>query len=105
LVSETGEDALRRFAAKIVANGDWPSHLNDCKPETGSALADLQFAIKKFLMHGKGEGYAGDLLVECTLDEVPATVRDTLEAIRVIACPQPPAPTTITAAQDNARGV
>jgi putative ATP-dependent endonuclease of OLD family len=105
LVSEIAEDALRRFAAKIVASGDWPSHLNDCKPEAGTTLLDLQSTIKKFLIHGKGEGYAGDLLVECTLAEMPATVKDNLEKIKTIACPPLPSPSVISAEQDNASGI
>jgi len=105
LVAETAEDALRRFAAKVVASGDWPPHLNGCKPEASTGLADLKRAMKEFLMHGKGEGCAGDLLVECTLAEMPATIKDNLEAIKLIACPQPPPPTAISAERDNASGI
>lgn len=105
LVGEIAEDALRRFATNIVASGDWPSHLNDCKPEAATTLVDLQSAIKKFLMHGKGEGHAGDLLLECTLDEMPATVKANCEAIKLIVYPPPPSPTVISSQQDGAGGV
>jgi putative ATP-dependent endonuclease of OLD family len=105
LVNETAEDALRRFGTNVVASGDWPSHLNDCKPEVGTALADLRSSIKKLLMHRKGEGFAGDLLAECTLAEMSVTVKGNLKAIKEIACPPPPSPIEIPSDRDNASGI
>ena len=92
LLNETAETALRRFAAQLVADGEWPSHLAAQTPQAGTSLADLKDALRKYLGWSKGSGGAADLLGACTLAEMPATVKTVLAAIKVIAEPPAAAP-------------
>jgi putative ATP-dependent endonuclease of OLD family len=70
ILNETAELALRRFAAHLVASGEWPSHLAGCKPYPATPLTELRAALKKYLSWGKGSGNAGDLLAECSVSEM-----------------------------------
>jgi putative ATP-dependent endonuclease of the OLD family len=90
LLNETAEATLRRFAAQLVADGEWPLHLAAETPQAATPLNDLKDALCKYLGWSKGSGGAADLLGACTLAEMPATVRAVLAAIKGIA--QPPAP-------------
>ncbi len=89
LLNETAELGLRRFAAQLVADGEWPPHLAAQTPHAGTSLADLKDALGKYLGWSKGSGGAADLLAGCTLAEMPATVKTVLASIKTIA--QPPA--------------
>jgi putative ATP-dependent endonuclease of OLD family len=89
LLNETDEAALRRFAARLIADGEWPLHLVGQTPQPATPLADLKDALRKYLGWSKGSGGAADLLAECTLAEMPVTVKTVLAAIKTIA--QPPA--------------
>lgn len=96
LLNETAESALRRFAAQLVSEGDWPPHLASQTPQAATPLADLKSALLKYLTRSKGNGGAADLLGLCTLGEMPATVKTVLAAIKAIveppALPPPPLP-------------
>jgi putative ATP-dependent endonuclease of the OLD family len=89
LLNETAEAALRRFAAQLVADGEWPQHLAAETPQPWTSLADLKGTLRKYLGWSKGSGGAADLIGICTLAEMPATLRTVLAAIKNIA--QPPA--------------
>jgi putative ATP-dependent endonuclease of OLD family len=91
VLNETAETALRRFAIDLVASGAWPSHLAACKPDDTMPLPALRTALRKYLDWGKGSGKAADLLAECSVSEMPASVRATLAKIKQIVHP-PPAP-------------
>lgn len=95
ILDEIAEAALRRFSAGVAANGEWPSHLAACKPDAATTLPDLKAAVQKYLSWGKGSGTAGALLAECSLAEMPATVKNTLAKVKQFLQPQvPPAPAT-----------
>ncbi|WP_337288454.1 AAA family ATPase [Candidatus Methylomirabilis sp.] len=83
----TPEAALRRFALSLVANGDWPPHLAAKTPTATTTLDSLQDALREYLTWSKGAGGAADLIGECTRDEVPKFVVDTLLAIQAVAEP------------------
>jgi putative ATP-dependent endonuclease of OLD family len=89
LLNETAEAALRRFAAQLVADGEWPQHLAAQTPQAATPLADLKDALRKYLEWSKGSAGAADLLGVCTPLEMPATVKAVLSAIKNVA--QPPA--------------
>jgi putative ATP-dependent endonuclease of OLD family len=100
LLNETAEPALRRFAAMLVSDGEWPGHLAPQTPQPGMPLADLRNALQKYLGWAKGSGGAADLLGMCTLAEMPATVKTVLAAIKLAVHPPvtPSAPATGAAA-------
>lgn len=84
LLNETAEAALRRFAAQLVADGEWPQHLAAETPQPATPLHDLKNALRKYLGWSKGSGGAADLLAICTLAEMPATVKAVLAAMKGI---------------------
>jgi putative ATP-dependent endonuclease of the OLD family len=91
ILTQTSELALRAFAAAVVASGDWPPHLAAKAPTAATLLNELQDALKAYFAWTKGSGDAGDLLASCgKAEDMPAYVRDTLEAIaKVVEPPQP----------------
>lgn len=91
LLNETTEAALRRFAAQLVADGEWPQHLAAETPQAATPLDNLKSALRQYLGWSKGSGGAADLLGMCTIAEMPATVKAVLTAIKGIAEPPPPA--------------
>lgn len=103
VLNETAETALRRFAAQLEVSGEWPSHLSGCKPDLTTSLPEVRAALKKFLSWGKGSGNAGDLLAECTVAEMPSSVKDTLAKIK--ECVFPPAPPTQSASTQQPQPV
>jgi putative ATP-dependent endonuclease of OLD family len=91
ILNETGEAALRRFAAMLVNEGEWPGHLAAQTPQPATPLADLRDALRKYLGWAKGSGGAADLLGLCTQAEMPATVRGVLASIKTAMQPPPAA--------------
>ena len=87
VLNETAESALRRFVAQLDADGEWPSHLSGCKPTPAMPLTEVRAALKKYLSWGKGSGNAGDLLVECSLTEMPTSIKDTLAKVKKCVYP------------------
>lgn len=87
VVRHTAEQALRKYAAQVVSNGDWPRHLKNQTPTADTSAAELQEALRLYLDWSKGTGDAGDLLASCSADEMPEYVRDTLAAIAAIVEP------------------
>jgi len=100
ILDETAEAALRRFATDLVNSGEWPPHLHGCKPDAATTLPDLRAALKKYLDWGKGSNTAADLLAECSIVEMPATVKTTLAKIKEIVCP----PASVPAAPQATSG-
>jgi putative ATP-dependent endonuclease of the OLD family len=92
LLNETAESALRRFAAQLVADGEWPLHLAAETPQATTPLDNLKNALRKYLGWSKGSGGAADLLGICAMGEMSATVKAVLASIKSIAEPTPAAP-------------
>jgi putative ATP-dependent endonuclease of the OLD family len=90
LLNETAEAALRRFAAQLVADGEWPPHLAEETPQAATPLDDLKNALRKYLGWSKGSGGSADLLGICTVAEMPTTVKAVLASIKGIAEPATP---------------
>ena len=82
LLKGTQEAGLRRYALVLVGDGEWPSHLAVKTPTESMPLAELRDALSGYLGWSKGAGGAADLLGECTLEEMPEFIVQTLSAIR-----------------------
>lgn len=91
ILKGTSETGLRRFALAIVADGGWPPHLILKTPTVNMPLSALEEALGDYLLCSKGTGGVADLLGQCTRDEMPKFVVDTLLAIQTIAEPFPKA--------------
>lgn len=89
ILKGTSESGLRRFALALVENEEWPSHLTPKTPTTAMPLIALQDALADYLLWSKGAGTAADLLSQCSRDEMPKFVVETLLAIQAIAEPAP----------------
>ena len=74
-------DALRRFALLLVENGSWPPHLSEVEPEENASERDLKRALKKYFNYSKASFGIAELLAQCSIDELPEFVVDTIETI------------------------
>ncbi|OCS48532.1 ATP-dependent nuclease [Ralstonia pickettii] len=92
VICHTKEVALRRYAATLVADGEWPQHLMQKTPGPATTLTDLQSALYEYFAWSKGSGDAGDLVGSCTTEEMPVYIPDTLYKIAQIVEPPPPPP-------------
>ncbi|WP_369941078.1 ATP-dependent nuclease [Xanthomonas medicagonis] len=92
----SNENAIRRYALSVVADGDWPQHLMAVTPNANADLATLRHALSQYFSWGKGSGQAADLLASCTSwQEMPEYIARCLYAIfRVIEPLPPPLPPT-----------
>lgn len=91
----TNESAIRRYALRVVAEGDWPQHLIRVKPNAESDLATLKSALSEYFAWGKGSGQAADLLACCTgWQEMPEYIGQCLYGIFRVIEPPPPEPPT-----------
>ena len=72
---------LRKFAMKLVSEGDWPSHLKRCTPNDSMTDDEIYNALFDYMTGKKGEGALARLVVFCNEDEMPAFVRDTIYSI------------------------
>ena len=89
VLNGTAESALRRYGLSIVSDGNWPSHLTAQKPTTEMSLQDLKDTLFNYLQGRKGEGSAAELLSQCSLEEMPVFIVETLTAIQTILEPPP----------------
>jgi len=89
LLNGTAEAALRRYAAGVVRSGDWPTHLSGKTPTEAMSLDDLKAILREYLRCSKGSGSAAELLTQCSEDEMPEFVRDTLGSILAVVEPAP----------------
>ena len=75
VLTQTPEVALRRYAATLVRDGDWPQHLASQTPTPNTDMASLRSALSAYFGWSKGRGDAGDLLAVCAEGEIPMHVR------------------------------
>jgi putative ATP-dependent endonuclease of OLD family len=87
LLDETADAALRRFALRLVNDEEWPTHLAAQTPQAGTAIADVKTALLKYLTWSKGSAGAADLIGECTIAEMSATVKGVVTRIKAIVSP------------------
>ncbi|HEL3808741.1 TPA: AAA family ATPase [Stenotrophomonas maltophilia] len=93
----TNENAIRRYALGVVADGDWPQHLIPVRPSAESDLATLTNALSEYFAWGKGSGQAADLLGCCTgWQEMPEYIAQCLHGIFRVIEPPPPEPPALS---------
>ncbi len=102
LLNQTNESALRRYALDLVASGQWPSHLAKSQPTISMALTALRDALRGYLSWSKGAGGAAELLHQCSLDEMPTFVIETLLAIQSVVIPSTTEASSAAAGQSSA---
>jgi putative ATP-dependent endonuclease of OLD family len=84
ILNGTDESALRRYADSLVLNSEWPSHLSSKIPSVSMSSEDIKDALREYLRWAKGAGGSADLLGQCTKDEMPNFIVDTLKSIQSI---------------------
>jgi putative ATP-dependent endonuclease of OLD family len=100
VLNGTAEPALRRYGVGLVNDGGWPRHLADKIPTETMPVGELRAALREYLMWSKGAGGAADLLVGCSLEEMPDFIVKNIEGIKTVL--EPPAkPEAETVRQDN----
>jgi putative ATP-dependent endonuclease of the OLD family len=87
VLNQTKEIALRRYALELVSSGQWPSHLATVRPKTAMDLGELRGALGSYLSWSKGSGGIAELLHQCSVDEMPVFIIDTLLAMQNIVEP------------------
>jgi putative ATP-dependent endonuclease of OLD family len=92
LLNGTAEPALRRFAAALVADDEWPRHLAAQKPTPATLLPALRDALREYFKWSKGAASGAALLCQCAEDEMPPYVVQTLSDIKAVVAPSAPAP-------------
>jgi putative ATP-dependent endonuclease of OLD family len=85
IIKNTKEIALLRFALELVKEGNWPTHLSDILiPQADTPIDSLKDVLLKYLEHTKGSGGVASLLEQCTRDEMPTFIVETLAKIQNI---------------------
>ncbi len=87
ILNGTAESALIRYSLSLVSDGLWPSHLNSKTPTVKSSILKIRDSLSDYFKRAKGAGGAADLLEQCTRDEMPKFIVDTLLAIQRIIEP------------------
>jgi len=82
ILNDTDDLALRRYANSIVTINEWPSHLISKTPSESMSVTEIKDALKDYLIWAKGIGSAADLLGQCTKDEMPEFIVETLVSIQ-----------------------
>ncbi len=73
--------ALRRYALSLVNDGLWPTHLSENTPNDIMGEEELKGIMKTFLKARKGSGEAAELLTQCTEEEMPQFIVDTIKEV------------------------
>jgi len=80
VLNATGDAALRRYTTEVIAAGLWPAYLSTFSPDSVS-IDTLKNELLEYFKHKKSDGSVADLLDQCTIEEMPKYVLDTLKAI------------------------
>ncbi len=105
ILNQSDAVALRRFAAELEQNGDWPPHLAVNPPSGWADDAAMRVGLLEYFKWQKASGSIALFLESCAEGEMPAYVRDTIAAIKAIVAPAPPPPPVPTADQVGIEGV
>jgi putative ATP-dependent endonuclease of the OLD family len=88
LLNGTTETAIRRYAASLIAEGEWPTHLIAKTPTAAMPYLDLLANMRDFFKWAKGHGAAADFLLSCSREEMPKFMVDTLISIQAVIEPK-----------------
>jgi putative ATP-dependent endonuclease of OLD family len=86
VLNSTAESALRRYGVGLVTDGGWPRHLSN-SPTESMPLEQLRAVLREYLMWSKGAGGAADLLVCCSLEEMPDFIVQIIAGIKAVLEP------------------
>lgn len=78
ILTQTKESGLRKFADHLIKTSGWPRHLDAKKPTASTSLVDLKKILKEVLRKNKGRGDASELLWQCTIEEMPDFIKETI---------------------------
>ncbi|MDA3613540.1 ATP-dependent nuclease [Polluticaenibacter yanchengensis] len=87
IVNGIADAALRRFGLSLVSDGLWPTHLSNQSPYITMPEQALRETILKYLTWSKGAGSAADLLGQCSKDEMPKFIVETISKIHILISP------------------
>ncbi|MDQ0107523.1 putative ATP-dependent endonuclease of OLD family [Chitinophaga terrae (ex Kim and Jung 2007)] len=88
MVQETAQKVLEKFVSEIVSTGQWPTHLSSYIPSKDATVEQWQEAVYQYLKWSKGAAGAAELISYCeAINDVPATLRNVLTAIKDILEP------------------
>lgn len=90
VLNQSDPVALRRFAAELEQNGDWPPHLAANPPSGWSDDAAMKAGLLDYFKWQKASGSVALFLESCTEGEMPAYIRNTIASIKEIVSPPPP---------------
>ena len=88
LLNGTTEVAIRRYAASLIADGEWPTHLIAKTPTAALPYPELLANMRDFFKWAKGHGAAADFLLSCSREEMPKFMVDTLISIQAVIDPK-----------------
>jgi putative ATP-dependent endonuclease of the OLD family len=82
IISETSDDALIRYALSLVAEDEWPNHLNSKTPTKDMTADQIKDSLTSYFKWSKGSGGIADLLSQSSRDEMPDFIIKTLKSIQ-----------------------
>lgn len=85
LVKQMDASILLRFLKQLSDRGDWK--IRDAVPDEDTPPKELKKVFVKLLKKFKGSGEAAELIAQCTEDEMPSFLVESLAAIQLIAEP------------------
>lgn len=101
ILNGTAESALRRYALGLAESGEWPPHLIAKTPTETMPIDELREALHNYLSWSKGSGSVADLLGECSRDEMPPFIVNTIFAIQTIVVSDPSVKTDDTLSEES----
>lgn len=75
------KNALRRYALSLALSKEWPSHLAQLTPTVAMKDEDIKSSLREFFKKNKGASAIADFLDQCTKEEMPEYLVNTIEAI------------------------
>lgn len=82
IINHAKDTSLKRFAEKLVSDGEWPDHLKSKKPKASSTTSDIKDSLFDYFKSTKGAGSAADFLAQCSVNEIPVYIRKTILSIK-----------------------
>jgi len=82
IIRHSKDEALKRFADRLVSNDEWPEHLESKRPKSSSTIDEIKDALFEYFKTSKGAGSAADFLALCNIEEIPKYIRETIRSIK-----------------------
>ncbi|SJZ77930.1 ATP-dependent nuclease [Sediminibacterium ginsengisoli] len=85
VLEETAPEAIKAFALDLASS--WPQHLDDVKPVEGMTDEQYKNSLFDYFKKYKGSKSCAALLISCTVDQMPKSVKNNLQQIGAICNP------------------